>query len=383
MPWSRYWRAMSRISPRLAPTHVRCGAPVRGVSRWMRVTSWWVRVRVEPSAPYVTETKHGASGARRSTERHSVASISTSAGGKNSKETFMFALALRRADRAARPLRGQDRHRGQDVLAIGFDGTHALAGEAGLAEEPAQPRERVLHHAITRALERVIALEEEQPPIGRERVPARGEQRAQCLIGRVEPVEDHSREGATEAREIPRPQRTTPRGEEDAATKASALSRRARDLGGSAGVSQDGALRPHAGRGLDQLRMVGSDEQHRAGRGDGLGRFHEAAQLSAQARCRWCTRMQPLIPLRSRPLAVASEQRIGTIELPEQTLYEAGGRSAPCQGVVHPLTMPQPLDQTCLAQDLEMARYARLALADDLRDIGDAEIARGAKREQA
>ena len=30
---------------------VRCGAPVSVVRRWMRVTTVWVRSRVEPSAP--------------------------------------------------------------------------------------------------------------------------------------------------------------------------------------------------------------------------------------------------------------------------------------------------------------------------------------------
>jgi hypothetical protein len=49
---------------------------------------------------------------------------------------------------------------------------------------------------------------------------------------------------------------------------------------------------------------------------------------------------------------------------------------------VDPLTLPQSLDQTGFAQDLEVARYARLALPDDLRDVGDAELPHGAKSEQ-
>jgi hypothetical protein len=84
-----------------------------------------------------------------------------------------------------------------------------------------------------------------------------------------------------------------------------------------------------------------------------------------------------------RPGAVAGEQRIGAVELREEALNEAGRGLAPCQGVVHPLTMPQALDQTGLAEDLQMARDPGLTLAHDLREVGDAEIARGAQRQEA
>ncbi|MDZ7631464.1 MAG: hypothetical protein U5K74_08985 [Gemmatimonadaceae bacterium] len=57
------------------------------VSDSIRRTVACVRSRVDPPAPYVTETKLGLSGARRSTARHSCASISSVFGGKNSNET--------------------------------------------------------------------------------------------------------------------------------------------------------------------------------------------------------------------------------------------------------------------------------------------------------
>ena len=49
---------------------------------------------------------------------------------------------------------------------------------------------------------------------------------------------------------------------------------------------------------------------------------------------------------------------------------------------MHPLTLPQALDQASLAQDLQMSRYPRLALTHDPRDVGDAELASGAQSEQ-
>src|SRR5579863_1227165 len=225
---------MSRISPRLAPTQVRCGAPVSGVSCWMRVTSWCVRARVEPSAPYVTETKCGASGARRCTERHSVASISTSAGGKNSNETFIADASWaaerrarreplsnpcapsRHARRAARPLLAQHRHRGQDMLAVSLDGAHALASQARLAEESAQPPDRMLHHPRAGSLERVVALEEQETTAGREHAPRRCEQPAEGRIGGVQPVEEHGIESPSEPRYIPRPEWLAARDQENA-----------------------------------------------------------------------------------------------------------------------------------------------------------------------
>src|ERR1700688_1848603 len=53
----------------------------------MRRTVRCVRSRVLPPAPYVTDTKRGASGSRRLTARHSVSSLSGGFGGKNSNET--------------------------------------------------------------------------------------------------------------------------------------------------------------------------------------------------------------------------------------------------------------------------------------------------------
>ncbi len=74
------------MSARVAPTQVRCAAGFSGVSLMMRETVACVRSRVDPPAPYVTDTNDGDSGARRSIERQSVCSISSVFGGKNSND---------------------------------------------------------------------------------------------------------------------------------------------------------------------------------------------------------------------------------------------------------------------------------------------------------
>src|SRR6185503_12873522 len=78
---------MSSISPRDAATQVRCAAGFRLVSSTMRLTVAWVRSRVEPPAPYVTETKDGAKGSSRRIAIHRLASASSVLGGENSNET--------------------------------------------------------------------------------------------------------------------------------------------------------------------------------------------------------------------------------------------------------------------------------------------------------
>jgi hypothetical protein len=77
---------MAINSSRVDPTQVKCATveiPVRCViSRAIRME----RSRVEPPAPYVTETKSGAIDLSPSMAAHSRSSPSTSFGGKNSNE---------------------------------------------------------------------------------------------------------------------------------------------------------------------------------------------------------------------------------------------------------------------------------------------------------
>ena len=77
----------SRSRSWLAPTQVRCAAGRKPSCCSMATTVSWVRSRVEPPAPYVTDTKRGDRGARRFRACHNFCSISGVLGGKNSKDT--------------------------------------------------------------------------------------------------------------------------------------------------------------------------------------------------------------------------------------------------------------------------------------------------------
>ena len=74
------------MSARVWPTHVRCGIAGNGCSSLMRTTASRVYSRVLPSAPYVTDTNDGRSGASSCTAFSSWRSISSFFGGKNSNE---------------------------------------------------------------------------------------------------------------------------------------------------------------------------------------------------------------------------------------------------------------------------------------------------------
>src|SRR5262249_59646513 len=81
-------------------TQVRCAGGTNAVPARMLLTVGWVRSRVLPPAPYVTDTKSGASGASRSIDSHRILSISSLLGGKNSNDT-----PIRRRSARAKRLR--------------------------------------------------------------------------------------------------------------------------------------------------------------------------------------------------------------------------------------------------------------------------------------
>src|SRR3954470_12098590 len=74
------------MSARVWPTHVRCGMAGNGCSSLMRTTASRVNSRVDPSAPYVTDTNDGSSGASSCTAFSSWRRASSVFGGKNSNE---------------------------------------------------------------------------------------------------------------------------------------------------------------------------------------------------------------------------------------------------------------------------------------------------------
>src|SRR4051812_42348390 len=86
IPASRISSSTPRSSSTVAPTHVKCAIASIPSSCLIRLTIAMVRSRVEPPAPYVTDTKAGSSCFRTCAARHRFSSPSSVFGGKNSNE---------------------------------------------------------------------------------------------------------------------------------------------------------------------------------------------------------------------------------------------------------------------------------------------------------
>jgi hypothetical protein len=85
-PAARWAPMIERSSSTVCPTQVRWAIGVSVVSRAIRAVIAAVRSRVEPPAPYVTDTKPGFNGSSSRIDCHSTRSPAASFGGKNSKE---------------------------------------------------------------------------------------------------------------------------------------------------------------------------------------------------------------------------------------------------------------------------------------------------------
>src|SRR4051812_18167173 len=86
MPASRMSSSTARSSSTVAPTHVKCAIASSPSSCLIRFTIVMVRSRVEPPAPYVTDTNAGSSCLSSWAARHRFSMPSSVFGGKNSNE---------------------------------------------------------------------------------------------------------------------------------------------------------------------------------------------------------------------------------------------------------------------------------------------------------
>src|SRR5690606_18885233 len=208
---------MSRTSSFGAPTQVRCGAAVSAVDSWIWVTMLCVRVRVEPSAPYVTETNRGCKGRSRSIDRHSVCSIASSFGGKNSKETvgrtrcLATALPIRSfscsidmvapwsvplfihscggegsgcSNRARHALADCD----YQVRSLGVDRVDASTREAAANEPLAQHVDGIRMNRLMKCIE---VFDEDEPSFGFQRTRDFRERHERSVRGREQPIQRH------------------------------------------------------------------------------------------------------------------------------------------------------------------------------------------------
>ena len=88
-------------------------------------------------------------------------------------------------------------------------------------------------------------------------------------------------------------------------------------------------------------------------------------------------------PHGGQPLAVAREDRIGGIEPLDQLAGELGAAAALAQAEERPGAFAEALDQAGLGQQLQMARDARLRLAQDVGEVGDGQLGLAEQRQDA
>ena len=91
--------------------------------------------------------------------------------------------------------------------------------------------------------------------------------------------------------------------------------------------------------------------------------------------------LRPLRPHRGEPGAPGGEPRIGRVEAVEQRAEKGGRRAAVAQAEEGPGALAMALDQAGFGEQLEVARDARLRLAEDVGEIGDRELALREQRE--
>ena len=86
---------------------------------------------------------------------------------------------------------------------------------------------------------------------------------------------------------------------------------------------------------------------------------------------------------RGEPLAVARNRLVGGIEPLEQRARHLGAAAVLGQPEEGPGALAEALDQPGLGQQLEMARDARLRLAQDVGQVGDGQFGLGQQRQHA
>ena len=81
-------------------------------------------------------------------------------------------------------------------------------------------------------------------------------------------------------------------------------------------------------------------------------------------------------------LAIPSQQIVVVVDHRQQLLDGAALGAGRRRAVVDPVLLAQAIEQPDIAQELEMPRDARLALADHLADLTDGQLGARKQREQ-
>ena len=86
---------------------------------------------------------------------------------------------------------------------------------------------------------------------------------------------------------------------------------------------------------------------------------------------------------RGKPLQVERDRLVGLAASGDKMPAQRARRAARAEAVEHPAALAKPVEQPRLAEQLQMARDAGLALPEDLRQLADRELAAGAQHQEA
>ena len=86
---------------------------------------------------------------------------------------------------------------------------------------------------------------------------------------------------------------------------------------------------------------------------------------------------------RGEPVAVAGDDAVGRVEPSEQRARDFGAAAVLGQAEERPGALAKALDQPGFGQQLEMARDARLRLAQDVGEVGNGQFGLGQQRQDA
>ena len=276
------------------------------------------------------------------------------------------------------------RTRGEDVLAVGLHGSDLLALQPGIAQQAAQAGERMLDDAVARGVERVVALEEPQPAAGQQSRARAAQQPRQARGAAAGLIEHDPCKRAAATIEVRITENLRGGRLDDSAGNAAALREGARPLRRPPRRRQRRATLPHnAPRTASSsgCRTPISSSCARRARPRDI-REPAARPASARAAIRHATadggsRQCP------RCAAVLQQHRVGAVEQAQQAAHEARRRGRAADAVVHPLPLAHPLDQARVAEDLQVARSARLALLQCPGEFRNTQRAFRAQRQQA
>jgi hypothetical protein len=85
--------------------------------------------------------------------------------------------------------------------------------------------------------------------------------------------------------------------------------------------------------------------------------------------------IRPLIEHCGDTLPICRHHRVGGIEHGQQLTGKPATRRIGWHPVIDPVLLAKTLEQSAIAEELEVARHARLTLTEDLRQLGHRELA--------